>query len=117
VEPQFIRLDTVRAFDLAAGVTGRPLFGEEAMLNLIRFEPGATVPLHSHPHEQLGLVLEGMQALVVAGVPHELRPLEAYVLPGGVEHAAYCGPDGALVLDIFAPPREDYLKRWSEGPG
>src|SRR2546427_139727 len=37
------------------------------MLNLIEFEPGSTVPLHSHPHEQLGIVLRGMQALVVDG--------------------------------------------------
>ena len=117
MEPQFTRLDSVRAFELAAGVTGQPLFGERGMLNLIRFEPGATVPLHSHPHEQLGLVLEGMQALVVGGVAHELGPFEAYVLPGDVEHSAYCGPDGALVLDIFSPPREDYRERWSEGPG
>ena len=116
VEPQFVRLDAVRAFELVAGVTGRPLFGERAMLNLIRFEPGATMPLHSHPHEQLGLVLEGMQALVVEGVARELGPLEAYVLPGGVEHSAYCGPEGALVLDVFSPRREEYLERWSEGP-
>ena len=112
MEPQFVRLDDVRPFELAPGVTGRPLFGEGAMLNLIRFEPGATVPLHSHPHEQLGVVLEGMQALVVDGVGHELGPFEAYVLPGGVEHSAYCGPDGALVLDVFQPVREDYLERW-----
>ena len=112
MEPKFVRLDEVRAFELAAGVSGRPLFGAEAMLNLIRFEPGATVPLHSHPHEQLGVVLEGMQALVVDGVAHELGPLEAYVLPGGVEHSAYCGPDGALVLDMFTPIRDDYFERW-----
>jgi quercetin dioxygenase-like cupin family protein len=56
------------------------------MLNLIRFEPGSTVPLHSHPHEQLGIVLEGMQALVVDGVAHELGPLEApRGLPGALE--------------------------------
>jgi quercetin dioxygenase-like cupin family protein len=117
MEPQFVRLDGVRAFELATGVTGRPLFGEGAMLNLIRFEPGATVPLHSHPHEQLGIVLEGMQALVVDGVAHELGPLEAYALPGGVEHSAYCGPDGALVLDVFNPVREDYEERWrAEAP-
>jgi unsaturated pyranuronate lyase len=112
MEPQFVRLDTVRAFELAAGVNGRPLFGEGAMLNLIRFEPGSRVPLHSHPHEQLGLVLEGMQALVVYDVAHEMKPFEAYVIPGGVEHSAYCGPDGALVLDVFRPVREDYLERW-----
>ena len=46
------------------------------------------------------------------GVAHELRPFEAYVLPGGVEHSAYCGPEGALVLDVFTPVREDYLERW-----
>ena len=38
--------------------------------------------------------------------------LEAYVLPGGVEHSAYCGPEGALVLDVFNPVRDDYRDRW-----
>ena len=113
MESQFVRLDAVRAFELADGVTGQPLFGEGAMLNLIRFEPGAVVPLHSHPHEQLGIVLEGMQALVVEGVAYELGPLEAYVIPGDVEHSAYCGSDGALVLDVFTPVREEYRERWT----
>jgi quercetin dioxygenase-like cupin family protein len=113
VQPQFVRFDDVRAFELAAGVTARPLFGEGAMLNLIEFAPDATVGLHSHEHEQLGIVLRGMQALVVDAVAHELRPLEGYVLPGGVEHSAYCGPEGALVLDVFRPVREDYRERWS----
>jgi quercetin dioxygenase-like cupin family protein len=112
-EPQFISFDGRRAFELAAGVAGKPLFGDAAMLNLIEFEPGSVVPLHSHPHEQLGIVLRGMQALVVEGVAHELGPLEGYVLPGGVEHSAYCGPDGALVLDVFCPVREDYEARWA----
>jgi quercetin dioxygenase-like cupin family protein len=111
--PQFVSFEDVRAFTLAAGVDGRPLFGDGGMLNLIEFEPGSAVPLHSHPHEQLGIVLRGMQALVVDGVPHELGALEGYVLPGGVEHSAYCGPEGALVLDVFVPVREDYRERWS----
>lgn len=112
MEPQFIRFDNVRSFVLAEGVSGRPLFGDLGMLNLIEFEPGATVPLHSHPHEQLGIVLRGMQALVIDGTARELGPMEGYVLPGGVEHSAYCGEDGALVLDVFSPVREDYLTRW-----
>jgi quercetin dioxygenase-like cupin family protein len=112
MEPQFVRFDDVRAFELAPGVSGRPLFGEGAMLNLIEFEPGATVPLHSHEHEQLSIVLRGMQALVVDGEPHELGPLQGYVLPGGVEHSAYCGLEGALVLDVFRPVGQDYRERW-----
>jgi quercetin dioxygenase-like cupin family protein len=112
MEPQFIRFDELRPFDLAEGVAGRPLFGANAMINLIEFEPGAVVPLHSHPHEQLGVVLRGVQVLVVDGVEHALGPMEGYVLPGGVEHSAHCGPEGATVIDVFQPVREDYLERW-----
>ncbi|MGI8973773.1 MAG: cupin domain-containing protein [Gaiella sp.] len=114
MEPQFVRFDDVSPFVLAEGVSGRPLFGTGAMLNVIEFAPGATVAAHSHPHEQLGIVLRGMQALVVAGEAHELGPMEGYVLPGGVEHSAYCGPEGALVLDVFQPVREDYRQRWNQ---
>ena len=114
MEPQFVRFDDVSPFVLAEGVSGRPLFGTGAMLNVIEFAPGATVAAHSHTHEQLGIVLRGMQALVVAGEAHELGALEGYVLPGGVEHSAYCGPEGALVLDVFQPVREDYRQRWNQ---
>jgi quercetin dioxygenase-like cupin family protein len=109
----FVHFDEVARFDLAGGVSARPLFGENAMLNLIEFEPGAVVPLHSHPHEQLGIVLAGVQVLVVNGVEHPLGPMEGYVLPGGVEHSAHCGPEGATVLDVFQPVREDYRERFA----
>ena len=116
MEPPFVDFGDVRAFELAAGVTGRPLFGEGAMLNLIEFESGASVPLHSHEHEQLGLVLRGTQVLVVDGVEHALGPMQGYVLPGGVAHSAHCGPEGATVLDVFRPVREDYRERWQALP-
>jgi len=111
VEPLFVRLDAARPFELAEGVTARPLFGDGVQLNLVELEPGSVVAPHSHPHEQLGLVLRGMQALVIDGVAHELGPFEGYVLPGGVVHSAYVGPEGALVVDVFHPVREDQRDR------
>lgn len=110
-EPQFVRFEGMRAFELAPGVAGRPLFGAGAMINLIEFEPGAVVPVHSHPHEQLGIVLRGVQILEIAGEDHPLGPMEGYVLPGGIEHGARCGPEGATVIDVFQPVREDYRAR------
>src|SRR5207248_4866247 len=101
----------------APGVPGRALFGAGGMVHLIQFRPGAGVPPPRHPHEQLGIVLRGMQALVVDGEPYELGPLEGYVLPGGVEHSAYCGPEGATVVDVFRPVREDYRERWAAASG
>jgi unsaturated pyranuronate lyase len=108
VESQFVSLSRLRRFALADGVSAQALFGEEAMLNLVELAPGARVPRHSHPHEQLGVVLRGELTLVAGGHEQVLRPMDAYALPGGVEHRAEAGPEGALVLDVFHPIREDY---------
>jgi unsaturated pyranuronate lyase len=105
-----VGLRAAEALELAPGVTMRPLFGEGAMLNLLEFDPGARVPVHDHPHEQLGYVLEGELALEIDGVEHRLRPGDAYRIAGGTPHGARSdGP--CLVLDVFQPVREDYRQR------
>jgi quercetin dioxygenase-like cupin family protein len=109
---QFAHFDDVEAFTVGEGVHGRPLFGDKVMINVVEFAPGATVAAHSHPHEQLGIVLRGMQALVIDDVARELGPMEGYVLPGNVVHSAYCGPEGATVVDVFSPIREEYRRTW-----
>ena len=108
MEPQFISLATADPFQLTDGVTAKALFGEGAMINLVELEPGAVVTLHSHPHEQLGVILRGSMNLVVEGIDHVLEEMDAYSLPGGVAHEGIAGPQGALVLDVFQPVREDY---------
>lgn len=92
----------------APGVEIRAVFGTGCSVNLVRLAPDALLPLHSHPHEQVGLVLEGVQILTVDGTDHHLGVHEAYVLPGDVEHAGRGGPEGCLVLDVFVPTRDDY---------
>ena len=108
VGPQFVSLSELRQFTLAEGATAQALFGEQAMLNLVELAPHARVPRHSHSHEQLGVVLRGELTLETADGEHVLRPMDAYTLPGDIEHEAVAGPGGALVLDVFHPIREDY---------
>ena len=95
-----------------------PLFGESAMLNLLEFEPGARVPEHDHPHEQLGLVVEGELMLAIAGTEHRLSAGQAYEIPSGVAHAAWT-EEGTRrrVLDVFQPVREDYRERFGREGG
>ncbi|MSO96150.1 MAG: cupin domain-containing protein [Thermoleophilia bacterium] len=107
---QVVRLTESEAHELVPGVTMRPLFGQGAMLNLIEFSPGTSVPLHAHPHEQLGHVLEGEVLMTIGGIDYPLGPGDAYQIPGGVEHGAVC-EERCLVMDIFAPVREDYRAR------
>jgi quercetin dioxygenase-like cupin family protein len=110
MEPQFTSFADMSQFRLADGVTAKALFGEGAMLNLVDLEPRAVVARHSHPHEQLGLILRGSMTLVVDGTNHPLEEMDAYALPGGLEHEGIAGPEGALVLDVFRPVREDYRR-------
>ena len=108
---QVVDLARSTAHELAPGVTMRPLFGDGAMLNLIEFEPRATVREHSHPHEQLGLVLDGELVLAIDGVEHRLGPGAAYQVPGDTPHAAWTEGRPCRVLDVFQPVREDYRSR------
>jgi quercetin dioxygenase-like cupin family protein len=110
---QVVRLAEAERHELAPGVSMQPLFGDGAMLNLLEFDPGSSVPAHSHPHEQLGFVVDGELVLAIDGVEHRLAAGDAYQIPGGVEHAAWTGGDGCRVLDVFQPVREDYRERAS----
>jgi quercetin dioxygenase-like cupin family protein len=102
--------------ELAPGVHAYPLVGDAVMLNLVELVPDAVVQLHSHPHEQLGIVLSGEITMRIEGVDYPLGPDGAYQIPGGVEHGARAGPGGCKVLDIFHPVREDY-RALAEGAG
>lgn len=93
---------------LAPGVTARIAAGEKLMFSLVTLEPGAVVPTHSHPHEQMGMMVSGTMEFTISGETRLLSGNEMYLVPGGVPHAAKAGPAGAVALDAFSPPREEY---------
>ncbi|MGE5248471.1 MAG: cupin domain-containing protein [Verrucomicrobiota bacterium] len=93
---------------LAPGVGAAIAWGEKLMLSLVTLEPGAVVGTHSHPHEQMGLVVSGTMELTVGEQTRLLSANDMYLVPGGVPHSAKGGRDGAVALDAFSPPREEY---------
>jgi quercetin dioxygenase-like cupin family protein len=105
---QVVKLTEQGPYELAPGVRMFPLFGEAGMLNLVDLAPNAVVPVHTHEHEQLGIVLGGEITMTIDGVDHLLGPDDAYQVAGGVEHGARAGSAGCRVLDVFVPVRADY---------
>lgn len=93
---------------LAPGVTAKIASGEKMMFSLVTLAPDAIVPAHSHPHEQMGMMVSGTMEFTIEGETRRLGPNEMYLVPGGVPHAAKAGPGGAVALDAFSPPREEY---------
>ena len=95
---------------LATGIETRVFPGEQAMFSVVNFEPLSEGSLHSHPEEQWGVMLEGSGFRQHDGVEVPVSVGDFWRTPGGVEHGFRAGPEGAKILDVFAPPRAEYRK-------
>ena len=91
------------------GVHIRTCAAEKMMLSLVDLEPHAVVAEHSHPHEQVGMLLEGEAVFIVGGERRTLRPGDMYRIPGNVRHQVIALGRPVKALDVFHPIREDYL--------
>lgn len=94
--------------ELAPGLDARVFAGENSMLSLVELAPNAEGQLHSHEEEQWGYLLEGTVTRIQGGEEVEATAGEFWHTPGGVEHTIRAGEDGAVVLDVFSPPRPEY---------
>ena len=99
--------------ELSKGMSTRIFPGDQAMVSVVRIEAGARGKTHSHPQEQWGVLLEGSGVRTQGGEKFTVTKGDFWRTPGDVEHTFEAGTEGAIVLDIFAPPREEYRKAGS----
>jgi quercetin dioxygenase-like cupin family protein len=90
------------------GVTVRTCACENMMLSVAELQPHAVVEFHSHPHEQVGMVLKGRATFTIGGEEKTLGPGEMFRIPGGVRHRVVALDEPFQALDVFYPIREDY---------
>jgi quercetin dioxygenase-like cupin family protein len=92
------------------------LRGEQMMMVLSRTLPGHTVPMHAHPHEQVGMVHGGRAILRIGDEEREVGPGDFYCVPAGVPHGdTTIGDEPFVMLDIFHPVREDFVAKCIAG--
>ncbi len=95
---------------LTEGIVSRVFCGEQAMLSVVRIEPHTTGTVHSHPEEQWGVLLKGECVRIQGGEEVAMSAGDFWHTPGGVPHGIRTAESSATVLDVFAPPREEYRK-------
>lgn len=106
----FIDLDSIAAQEVCPGCRLRTPYGENLMLSYLEMDEGAVIPLHDHPHEQGGMLLEGKLKFTLGD---ETRIVEAgamFIIPPGTPHTVTAIDGPAVVLDVFSPIREDYVE-------
>jgi len=93
---------------LADGLNAQIFAGDNSMLSVVSIEPHSEGDLHSHPEEQWGVLLEGECIRIQEGEQAHVEEGDFWHTPAEAEHAIETGEKGALVLDIFSPPRPEY---------
>jgi quercetin dioxygenase-like cupin family protein len=81
--------------------------GQSMMLCEFTFEANVEIPIHSHPHEQVGYLVKGRVTMTIGGEKYELKQGDSYIAPSNMPHGALT-LEPSVIVDTFCPPREDY---------
>ena len=115
----FADLGSLAPQQIWEGIVGRTVHGERVTLSVLELDAGAVVPEHAHANEQVGVLLEGSVTFTIGGETRDLGPGATWCIRADVPHAVVVGPDGALIVEVFSPIRDDWraIKEESPRPG
>ena len=110
VDMKVLNIDEVEGDRLGPGTLRKILvYSENLMLMYTEAEPGGELS-HSHPHEQMGYIIQGTTQLTAGGETVTLRAGSSFLLGPNEHHdLKTLGDEKCIVLDIFHPHREDYV--------
>jgi len=103
----YLDLMDIEEREIVPGYRAKFVHSENMTLAYWDVDPGAELPEHSHPHQQIANVLEGKFELTVDGESRILEPGMVAVIPSGVPHGGKAITSCKLV-DAFYPCRDDY---------
>lgn len=94
--------------EMAPGVIRRTLNdGEHTTLIEVTLEKDAEVPVHTHPHEQIGYIASGRLLFTCGDETRELAAGDSHLVPGNVPHGVRA-LEPTVAIDVFSPSREEY---------
>lgn len=106
----FDALAAIPPQNLRDGILARAVHGERITFAVVEIEPNAELPEHIHANEQLGIVLHGSVTFRVGEETHNVQPGGIWRVPPNAPHFLQAGPEGAIVLDMFTPVRDDWKR-------
>jgi quercetin dioxygenase-like cupin family protein len=104
-----VKKDAKPYINVVPGVRRRTLAaGEKGLMGQFSLEAGAVIPMHSHPHEQIGYLVYGEIVLTIDGKDFLVEAGDSWAIPGEASHGVRVVKPSEVV-EVFVPIREDYL--------
>ena len=91
------------------GIDRQMIVGQNIMICRLRFDPMVVTAEHTHPHEQMTLVVKGRVKFIIDGSAVIARPGDVLHFPPNNRHGATMLDEEVVLIDIFSPIREDFL--------
>jgi quercetin dioxygenase-like cupin family protein len=102
---------TIPAERVADGIERQMVVGEKLMICRLTIQPRVVTPVHSHVHEQVTMVERGRVLYTVDGVERVVSAGDVLHFPPNLPHGATMLEEEVVLVDVFTPMREDFLKR------
>lgn len=99
----------IRAVQTAPGIKRQMVVGQNVMICRFTFDPYLVTPEHTHPHEQMTLVMKGRVKFIIDGEERTVSPGDVLHFPPHNRHGAMMLDEEVVLIDIFSPIREDFL--------
>ncbi len=109
-DAKHVQWDDVSVETLNPLLARQIVVGDKVMVARILLKKGCVVPMHQHLNEQISLVESGALQFTVNGKDVVVRAGEVLCIPPNAPHTATALED-TVDLDIFTPPREDWLAK------
>ena len=91
------------------GIERRMMVGQQLMVCRLHFAPHTVTAVHTHPHEQMTLVLQGRVKFFIEGQERIVSAGSVLHFPSNVEHGATMLDEEVILIDVFTPTRQDFL--------
>ncbi|HCZ05813.1 MAG: gluconolactonase [Thermotogota bacterium] len=104
--------------ELVPGSLSHLVRGKGMLISFLTMKAGSIFDLHSHPQEQIMIVLEGYCDEIIENKIYRVTPGDVIHLPSNIPHGAFIGDVDCKAIDIFVPAREDYIEKYkAQHPG
>ncbi len=101
--------DTIPVEIIEKGIYRQMVVGQNLMICRLRFDPFVVTTPHSHPHEQMTLVVKGKARFILGTEERVVSAGDVLHFPSNHWHGATILDEEVILLDIFSPIREDFL--------